>query len=475
MRVVFVYPDILDVPEWRGYFYEGVASLGAALEKRGHEPRLVHLVRRESPEAVLERIAGEAVEGPALVAFTFSTIQKVYVEEWAPLVRKKLGLPMIAGGIHATLDPAGTLREIPSLDWVCRGDGEEVLPRVADLLEKGDRPGVGGGLWERDGKTGEIQDGGLAPAADLARLPFPKRDLFDMTGIQGGEQGILSAMSSRGCPFHCTYCCNKTLRETYKAGGQAYIRQKPPERFVEELEEAVRIFPGHLGGFFFEDDIFGVDLGWLEEFSRLYKARLGRNFGCNLRPEMVTPQRVRLLAETGCRRVNMGLESGDESLRREVLGRKVSNAMLEQAFRILREGGISILTYNLLGLPGEGVESLLKTIKLNARLAPDEIQNSILFPFQGTEIFDRAKEEGLLSKRRVLDYFQDTALDLPGLSRRQILFFQARFQGLVAWYRRLGRLPGWLGRSLEALTDQVLRWPWVPALFGPRRPKGKAG
>ncbi len=474
MRVVFVYPDILDVPGWKGYYYEGIASLGAVLEEKGHEPRLVHLVRREPPGKQLERIAAEAGDGAALVAFSFSTIQKAYVEALAPMIRRELGLPMLAGGIHATLDPAGTLRDIPSLDWACRGDGEEVLPRLADLLDKGIRPGPGGGLWERDRDTGGIRPGGLAPAADLAVIPHPKRDLFDLAGLQGAEQGILSAMSSRGCPFHCTYCCNKTLRETYKSGGQAYIRQKPPGRFVEELEEAVRIFPGPVGGFFFDDDIFGVDLAWMEEFSRLYTSRLGRNFGCNLRPEMVTPQRVRLLAETGCRRVHMGLESGSENLRKEVLGRNVSNALLEKSFALLKEAGISILTYNLLGLPGEDAGAVLETLKLNARLAPDEVQHSILFPFPGTEIYDRAREGGFLSRREVLDYFQDTALDLPGLSRAQILFFQARFQGLMRWYRRLARLPRWLGRVLERWTDRVLKWKWVAVLFSPR-PRAEGG
>ncbi len=468
MRVVFVYPDILDAPGWKGYYYEGVASLGAALQAAGHQVGLVHLVRRESPRETLEKIAALAGEGPALAAFSFSSIQKAYVEPLVPLVREELGLPTLAGGIHATLDPAGTLRDIPSLDWVCRGDGEEVLPRLAALLEQGERPGPGGGLWERDRATGEVKEGGMAPAADLARVPFPKRDLFDQGAIQGAEQGILSVMSSRGCPFHCTYCCNKALREAYKAGGRAYLRQKPPERFVRELEEAVRGFPGKVGGFFFDDDIFGVDLGWLEEFSRLYRARLGHAFGCNLRPEMVTPRRVRLLAETGCRRVHMGLESGDERLRKEVLKRTISNSLLEEAFGLLKEAGISILTYNLLGLPGEDARSLLETIKLNARLAPDEMQHSILFPFMGTEIYERAKEEGLLSKRKVLDYFKDTALDLPGLTRSQILFFQARFQGLVNWYRRLGRWPRLPGRILEALTDRVLSWKWVAALFAPR-------
>ncbi len=473
MRVVFIYPDILDVPGWRGYYYEGLASLAAVLEERGHETALVHLVRREPPEAVLERVAAAGEGKPSLAAFSFSTIQKVYVKALCPLLKEELRWPVIAGGIHPTLEPEGTLREIPGLDWVCRGDGEEVLPRVADLLEKGERPGPGGGVWCRDPSTGEVHPGGLAPSADLARLPHPKRDLFDLLGIQGGEQGILSAMSSRGCPFHCTYCCNRTLRETYRAGGQAYIRQKPPGRFVEELEKSLDIFPGPVGGFFFDDDIFGVDLGWMEEFSRLYKSRVGRDFGCNLRPEMVTPGRVALLAETGCRKVHIGLESGDERLRKEVLGRAVSDALLEKAFRLLKEAGIQILTYNLLGLPGETPSSLLKTLKLNARLDPGEVQHSILFPFRGTEIFERAREEGLLSERQVLDYFQDSSLDLPGISRRQVLFFQAHFGTLLGWYRRLGRLPSWLGRPLEVLTDWILSRRWVAALFGPRKGTGR--
>jgi radical SAM superfamily enzyme YgiQ (UPF0313 family) len=204
----------------------------------------------------------------------------------------------------------------------------------------------------------------------------------------------------------------------------------------------------------------------------LYRERIGISFGCNLRPEMVRPAVVRTLAEAGCGRVHMGLESGSEAIRREVLGRPIADEDLEAACRLLQEAGIQVLLYNLLGLPREDVSAVLRTIKLNARLAPDHIQHSIFFPFPGTELHGLVVREGLLADREVTDYFSDSALDLPGLSRGQVLFFQARFKALVRWYRTINRLPPWLGLGLAGLTDLLLGWRITAWLGRSRRRKG---
>ena len=127
-----------------------------------------------------------------------------------------------------------------------------------------------------------------------------------------------------------------------------------------------------------------------------YAREIGLPIGGNVRANLVTEPVVRSLKEAGFFAVGMGVEAGNEELRQKVLGRHMSDASIVKAGRLLREAGIHVTTYNIVGIPGGSVEADIETIRLNRALRPWQAISFILGPYRGTKIYDTACEMGMI-------------------------------------------------------------------------------
>jgi radical SAM superfamily enzyme YgiQ (UPF0313 family) len=243
------------------------------------------------------------------------------------------------------------------------------------------------------------------------------------------------------------------------------MRFKEVPRFIEELKAYLALYP-NTWGFVFEDDIFGVSKKWLEEFAKIYPREVGLPYGCNMRPNLVTPELVKALAETGCRRVNMAIESGDDEVRNFILNRNLAREKLVRAFRLFKEAGVEVKSYNIVGSPHETPAAVLETIKINAEIDPEYMQLTIFYPYEGTPLFDLVVDEHLMADREVTDYFRDTSLEQSSISRAQVIMFNRNFEGLVKHYQRIWKLPGPLKGLAEKATAKFLCWDKAPAVFG---------
>ncbi len=175
-----------------------------------------------------------------------------------------------------------------------------------------------------------------------------------------------------------------------------------------------------------------------------------------MRPELISRESLDILVGAGCGRIQFGIESGDEELRRSILKRGIPNSRFSEISDLLKSRGIYFLTYNMVGIPGEDPKSALETIKINARIGPDYVQNALFYPLPRTELFEKARKEGLFSNRVVKDYFVDTILDLPGFPRDQVLFFHNSFKRLMSLYRTIWKLPKPIGLVAEKAVDWIL-------------------
>jgi anaerobic magnesium-protoporphyrin IX monomethyl ester cyclase len=147
----------------------------------------------------------------------------------------------------------------------------------------------------------------------------------------------------------------------------------------------------------FQDDTFTLDIDWTLAFCHAYGAEFDLPFWVNTRAERLLDERVvGALAEAGCVGVRIGVENGDEALRRSVLKRTMSNEELIRAFDLARRHGLKTYTCNMIGVPGETPETIQATIALNRRLAPDQFQFSVFYPYPLTELFDTCTSQGLL-------------------------------------------------------------------------------
>jgi radical SAM superfamily enzyme YgiQ (UPF0313 family) len=175
-------------------------------------------------------------------------------------------------------------------------------------------------------------------------------------------------------------------------GTWKHSRLRSPASLVEEIASVADAYPTEFIAF--RESIFPLKLDWLAQFAAEYPRRVGLPFYCHLRLDLLTPENVALLAKAGCHSVNVGIEAGNETVRRELLGRRVRNERMIAACDMLRRAGIKILANSMLGLPGCSFERDLETLRLNQKCRPDYALAMIWQPYPGTKLEEYARAHG---------------------------------------------------------------------------------
>ncbi len=475
MNVLFVYP--VPPPQYQILRYQqGIGSISAVLKQAGHRTRLLYLWQLE----------GDALDGcirefkPDLVALSLTSGFFQFGCAVAKQIQERHRLPVILGGIHPTLKPEESIAA-DGVFAICVGEGEYPMRELCEALAGGRDPTGIANLWVK--QNGAVhRNEPRPPIADLDSLPFPDREILPMDELLRTLPEA-EFMGSRGCPHLCTYCVNHALIEMYKGKGP-YVRHRSVDNLLDEIEAVLGRYPkiGFLG---FHDDTFTLRPSWLKEFSEKYPKRFDRPFWCNATASSVTDETAQRLRDAGCYEVRIGLESGNDHLRRDVLGKKATREDILNAFRRLREAGIDSYSFNMIGLPYETRETIEDTIRLNQLARPDELFCSVFQPYPGTRLYDLCREKGWFTGRTVGSYFENEyVLDQPGVSRQEVLYYREIFRDLVRWPRAAGlirllhRVPVGRGktlwnvvRRLRAKGIQVLRWFWKPE---PRRRLARA-
>jgi radical SAM superfamily enzyme YgiQ (UPF0313 family) len=462
LKVTFLYPDFFQYDEERylpeGRIYLGVGYLSAYLKREGHRTSLIHLVGPPSREELLERVRGES---PDVLAVSSTTHMFPHVRKWLGWVKEDMDIFTICGGAHPTIDPQGALDEAP-LDAVCLGEGEEALAELCALLEEGrDHTGVAS-LWVRAG--GEVRRNPVRPLIeDLDALPLPDRAIFDPTLFcpQQHERGTL--MASRGCPYACTYCSNHVQRSIYP-NRDKYVRFRSVESVMGEIRQIIDgDTAGRLRYIRFDDDILTLDPEWFRELASRYRREIELPFICNSRVNVLDEEAVKLFAEAGCSVICMGIESGNERMRREVLRRHMSDGEIVRAFQLCRSYGIKTVSTNMTSLPGEDLPSLLDTIRINARCRPHSMQVSTYHPYPNTRLYRYCEEKGYLTARHVDTIFDGrSALESEEFRKPAYVYAKEKFYPLTELYSRAFEA-GAAGRVMARALDGLLggeRIPW---------------
>ena len=397
-----------------------------------------NIIITRSPKKLSEEI--ERLK-PALLAVSIASAGHQAMLEFLREAKPQIKIPVVAGGPHPTFFPEALAD--PALDFIIRGEGEESLQQL--FLAHKDGSG-----FDQVPALGYKKDGGLkfnAPSKlleDIDQLPFPDRALYFQYGYFRRLR-MQRVLTCRGCPFNCAYCFNAALKEFYKGCGK-YVRQRSPENVIAELKS---ILPKS-DTFNFADDSFGLNRGFADEFLARYQAEIKRPFIVNLRPEQVDAELAKKLGDAGCYCAQVGIESGNDRLREQLLGRKVSKEEIRAAVRLLHERGLKVLSYNMLGLPGETLENGFETVRLNSEMKIDFPRFSIFQPYPGTRMGEDAVANGLANKEELLknlsgSYFHKSVLKMPGireLENLQKLFAPAvKFPGLEPLLKKLAKLP----------------------------------
>ena len=197
--------------------------------------------------------------------------------------------------------------------------------------------------------------------------------------------------------------------------------------------------------FNFADEIFLFDNNRTRELLELFiKHDFPRQlkWSALTRANFVSPELIRLAKRAGCVRLEMGVESGDDEILANI-NKGITVEVVKRAISIIKQAGISLGTYYILGHPGETVKSVKKTVKLAAELNTDSIAVGLMVPYPGTKIYDMAcngkKGYRLLSKNWTeYDKYGGKVLEIDGLPYAELVKWQQRTYLLL--FLKNGRL-----------------------------------
>ncbi|MHC4075310.1 MAG: B12-binding domain-containing radical SAM protein [Planctomycetota bacterium] len=382
MKVVFLQRD--------SFIKLAVEQLCAVLKKHGYQCDLFI----ESGEKNFIRTTLES--SADLFAFSFTTGDEDWVLQTAARLKKKSLTPVIAGGPHPTFFPG--IIEDTNIDYICRGEGEEALVELLkNLADNPDNIKEIPNIWSKD-SSGRVRRNEVRPfIKDLDVLPFPDFGIYARYKYMVSYNlDMFPVMTGRGCPYNCSYCFNRTYKELYREKGK-YLRKRSPDNVIAELLAAKQTYG--ICKITFVDDSFFLFPGWLREFSALYKEKINLPFIINVEATQVKEDLVRMVKEMGCICIRMGLETGNDHLRQHVLNKKVTGEQIRRAAGLIKQYGVKLSTYNMLGLPGETVGNALETYKLNKEIRTDFAQCSLLQPYPGTAINKYVQENGFFLKQ----------------------------------------------------------------------------
>lgn len=390
----------------------GLAYIAAALEQAGHAVEVIDLnVHRVKNHRLQQRISGSDIVGITGMITEYQTVLELVDIIKAANPRIKV----ILGGPLATSLPQKLLQE-SAADCIVLGEGEKTAVNLIAALEQGnDFSNINGIACMIDG---EIKiNNPVEPIEDLDTVPFPTRHLLDMNryikdhfqsfgiNIKGfGKIRSTNLVSSRGCPYNCTFCFKDMWGHKW--------RGRSPENIIQEMESVHDTYK--VNGFFFNDDTFVLDRERVFRFSQqLQEKQLKIVWYCNGRVNLMTEELLAAMYDAGCRGIAYGIESGNQ----QVLDTMKKNETLEQVREVVewtKKAGIHVTGYFMLGNLGETKATIRETMDFARELDLDYHGFSLTTPIPGTELYNAALKAGLISEdaTSVAEWSQHTNANL---------------------------------------------------------------
>ena len=447
------------VPQILGFPPIGIMSLSSVLQAAGHECELFDQANPNTPNSVIvERIqAGE----PDLVGLSFlSTTSYPYAKILVREIRASCPEVKIAfGGVFVSLNGPSVKQQCPEVDFVCRGDGEQL---ILDLLDRMDEPEtVSGVTWaDEDGKVRHNID--RRPERDLDQWPFPDRASLQLDFLETMPLDVPAVLSldrystmqtSRGCPWPCVFCDIPVFNE-------GKWRSRSPEHVVAELE---RMQAEGYGAVYFVDDHFLLQPKRIEAICQgIIDKGITIQWGCEGRVDSVCMELFPLMARANCRSLMFGIESGSQTVL-DRLKKEQTLEEVEHAVEAAKKAGIEIVHgFFVVGSPDETEEDLRQTFRFASRLRIDSFGFNRLCVYRGTPLWSEYVERGLVDDQRDwYKYYKCSEIDptvLPGETIHRIRSEELRRLMLY----KLGRHPL---QSLRLLRRFAKHMPLRDVLF----------
>lgn len=372
--------------------HSGVSHLISFLQESGFNVDLEVIISRDYHQEAQKILA----KHPSMIAYSTVSSEFHHIacvsEAVAALAPNLL---QVGGGTHFTLFPQDIYSS--ALDGASVGEGEYFFQ---DLLNGHDLSTLSGAAYRSE--NGLVVNPTRKWIDHISDLPGANYKIWDRYKSQK-EFPHRRIIISRGCPYACTYCSNKELSKM--SDGQ-FVRFRSPESIEREIKEIDSLYP-HVDTIFLETECLLPQFANTEgifELTKFYKNRF--SFGTNLRISSFDDSLLQEMFSCGFTFANLGIESGSERVRRDILKRNYSNEEVHHIFAVAHKIGLKINTYNLIGLPTETPEEFEETIKLNQEITPNEAQVYMFQPYPGTSLYNTCLEQGLLANPYYHHHFE---------------------------------------------------------------------
>lgn len=419
------------------YEHMGPMYLSAILKRNNHDC-----------DVFIQGYDGDIVEKtieakPDLVAFSCTTGQHKWASKIAKKIKEKYQVLIMMGGPHPTYFPE--VINDSNIDIICRGEGEYAFLELANALRDKKNITRIKNLWVKKG--GKIYKNNLRPLnQNLDELPFPDRTLYYAKYNFLKKNPRKSFLTTRGCPFDCTFCHNHSLKKIY-GDKRHYVRRRSVEKVIEEILEVKSKYP--LEVVYLMDDTFILDHAWVKKFLKLYKEKVKLPFTCLVRAGLITGDLIKKMSLAGCKRTFFSIETGNEHLRNKILKKGITNKQIIYAAKLMKKYKIKFKGYNMLGLPGETLEDAFLTIKLNRKIKTDYPVCTILQPYPQTELYEYLLKNGYLGESFSPDGFTQSYFGLNQqmkvkeeiLNLHKFFFYAVKFPWLDPIIKQLIKLP----------------------------------
>jgi radical SAM superfamily enzyme YgiQ (UPF0313 family) len=393
MRVMLIRPPAKhsvesEVPEAvaaENLSYPPLALMAIAQFLKAHSTHEVTILDAQLDDMSYEDVEKNVREfRPVVVGVTAFTVQLVDVLKTVQTAKKGGAKYVVVGGPHVSDFPKECVG-LPGVDAVVKGEGQKPMLDLCDAWEKGETPkGIAGTMAHPDDPVPE-QD--VYFSNNLDDYPIIDRTMVDYKRYYDvmGRGGIFTTLiSSRGCPYRCTFC--NTPRHRY--------RVMSPGRVCEEIKACLDL---GIEEFYFVDDTFNItNQRVIDLCDEIIKRGLKLRWTVRFRVKGANRELLSKMKEAGCQRIQFGVEQGTEEgllrLKKDVTVREIENA-----FKLCREIGINTVAYFMIGTPTERTrEDVMDTIDYSIRLDPDFVMFNVLTPFPGTTLYDEGMRDGVL-------------------------------------------------------------------------------
>jgi len=329
---------------------------------------------------------------------------------------RSYGKPTLIGGVCASLTPNDVI-SLDCVDMICVGEGEQALVELCDCLcESRDYTSIKN-LWCKT-PTGIVKNS-IRPISQLEDLPYLDFTIYEEMRFFRPQRGkvvkMLPIETTRGCPYNCTFCCASSWRDML---GSDYYRTRSVGRCMDEVQWQ-REKHGMEHVYFSSETFLAMPDQRFEEFVTAY-TQIDLPFWFQTRPETICEARFKRIEHLDFR-LSMGIESGNEKLRRGLLNRNVSNNRILEATHTLNKLGVSYSVNNMIGFPSETRQEIFDTIELNRACHVKDVNCFLFVPYRGTKLHALSAAKGYISPDHIAhEHTQISALQMPQISADEL-------------------------------------------------------